>query len=68
MADPRRRIPRLPQYQPAEKEPAKVQAALDAIAKEEEDEEEEKDEQDEEFVPNPTSVPSCHSLCLFLGI
>ena len=44
-----------------------VQAALDAIAKEE-DEEAEKDEQDEEYVPNPTSVFSCHSLCLFLGI
>jgi len=68
MAAPNRRIPRLPQFQYAEKEPAKVLAALDAIAKEEEDEEEEKHEQDEEFVPNPTSVPSCHSLCLFLGI
>ena len=68
MASKRNKIPKFPQYQTAEKEPAMVQAALDAIAKEEEDEQEEKDEQDEEFVPNPTSVPSCHSLCLFLGI
>jgi len=52
MAAPSRRIPKFPQYQPAEKEPAKVLAALDAIAKEEEDEEEQKHEQDEEFLPH----------------
>ena len=57
MASKRNRIPKFPEYQAAEKEPAKVQAALDEMEREEaEEEEEEEYEQDEEFVPNPTSV------------
>ena len=49
-------IPKLPQFQKAEKEPAKVEAELKKIRDEEDDEESE--EMDSEFLPPSASVSS----------
>jgi hypothetical protein len=49
-------IPKFPQFQNAEKEPAKVEAELKKIRDEEEDDESE--ERDSEFLPTSASVSS----------
>ena len=59
-------IPKLPEFQKAEKEPAKVEAELKKIRDEEEDEESE--EMDSEFLPPSASVSSFFaSYVSFLG-